>query len=50
MGGPDGFDDLICHFVTMTIVHEEGDTQAELSGTLIDGTIIEGTDSVNIVP
>ena len=46
----DGFDDLVCHFITVDIVHEEGDTEATLSGELNDGTLIEGSDSVNIVP
>lgn len=49
-GLPDGIDDLVCHFVTMQMVHEEGDTEATLAGALFDGTRIEGTDSVNIVP
>lgn len=49
-GAPDGFDDLVCHFVTIGIVPEAGDTDAILSGNLLDGTAIEGTDLVNIVP
>ena len=49
-GAPDGFNDLVCHFVTMGIVPEEGDTQAKILGELNDTTPIEGTDSVNIVP
>jgi hypothetical protein len=49
-GVPDGFNDLVCHFVTMSIVPEAGDAQATLSGALNDTTPIEGTDSVNIVP
>lgn len=49
-GASDGFDDLVCHFVTIMIVPEEGDTVATLSGELLDGTPIEGSDSVNIVP
>ena len=49
-GIPDGFLDLLCHFVTVAIVPEAGDTDAKLSGNLLDGTPIEGSDSVNIVP
>ena len=52
-GLPDGFDDLVCHFVTMEIVPEAGDTEAKLAGNLLaeaGGTPIEGTDTVNIVP
>ena len=49
-GIPDGFLDLVCHFVTVAIVPEAGDTDAKLSGNLLDGTPIEGSDSVNIVP
>jgi len=49
-GAPDGFDDLVCHFITMDIAPEAGDTTATISGELIIGTAIEGTDSVNIVP
>ena len=49
-GVPDGFLDLVCHFITMDIVPEAGDTTATISGDLNDGTAIEGTDSVNIVP
>ena len=49
-GAPDSFDDLVCHFVTMGMAPEAGDTQAKISGALNDATPIEGTDSVNIVP
>ncbi len=49
-GAPDGLNDLVCHFVTLAIVPEEGNVLATLSGNLIGGTPIEGTDSVNIVP
>lgn len=49
-GAPDDFDDLVCHFITVGIVPEAGDTEAKISGDLLDGTPIEGTDSVNIVP
>ena len=52
-GAPDSFDDLVCHFITVDIVPEAGDTEATISGNLTagaGGTPIEGTDSVNIVP
>jgi hypothetical protein len=49
-GAPDGFDDMVCHFITMDIVPEAGETTATISGELNDTTPIEGTDSVNIVP
>ena len=49
-GIPDGYDDLVCHFITVGIVPEAGDTEAKLSGNLFDGTPIEGSDSVQIVP
>jgi hypothetical protein len=49
-GAPDGFNDLVCHFVTLSIVPEAGNAQAKLSGELHDSTPIEGMDSVNIVP
>ena len=49
-GAPDGFDDLVCHFITAKIVPEAGNTEAKISGNLNDGTAIEGSDSVNIVP
>lgn len=53
LGMPDGFDDLVCHFVTMQIAPEAGDTTAKLSGNLLleaGGIPIRGIDSVNIVP
>ena len=49
-GAPDGYNDLVCHFVTIAIVPEEGDAQATISGALNDSTLIQGMDSVNIVP
>ncbi|ALR18624.1 hypothetical protein M272_15510 [Vibrio natriegens NBRC 15636 = ATCC 14048 = DSM 759] len=49
-GLPDGYNDLVCHFVTISVVPEEGNTSATLSGNLLDGSAIEGSDNVNIVP
>ena len=51
-GMPDGFDDLVCHFVIISLIPEIGDTTATLSGNFTaaaGGGAIEGTDSVNIV-
>ena len=46
----DGIDDLVCHFVTIDIMGVDGTSMsAMVSGELLDGTVIEGTDTVNIV-
>ena len=46
----DGFADVVCHFVTTDIAALDGDsTTATVNGALFDGTLIEGSDSVNIV-
>jgi hypothetical protein len=46
----DMFDDLVCHYLTTDIAAIDGEsTTATLNGELLDGTPIEGTDSVNIV-
>jgi hypothetical protein len=46
----DGLDDLVCHFVTTDIAAIDGETgTATVSGELGDGTVIQGTDSVNFV-
>ena len=45
----DGFDDLVCQFVTVGLALSGGDTTATVVGELNDGTPFEGTDSVNIV-
>lgn len=49
-GEPDGIDDLVCHFITVGIVTEDGDTTARLWGDFLSSGSLEGTDSVNIVP
>lgn len=46
----DGLADLVCHFDTATAGFQEGDTAGILKGLLTDGTPIEGSDSVNVVP
>lgn len=45
----DGLLDLVCHFTTSKTGFQSGDTQGVLRGQLIDGTPIEGRDSVRIV-
>ena len=45
----DGFDDLSCDFVTEELTLVLGDTEAELTGTLLDGTDLLGSDTVNVV-
>lgn len=46
----DFISDLVCHFVTQDIAGVDGEsTSATVNGELLDGTPIEGTDSVNIV-
>ena len=46
----DSFDDLVCNFVTADIAGIDGEsTSATVNGELLDGTPIEGADSVNIV-
>lgn len=46
----DGHDELICHFYTQEAGFECGDTEGILKGETLDGTPIEGSDSVRIVP
>ncbi|MEI8598895.1 hypothetical protein P4S64_18840 [Vibrio sp. M60_M31a] len=53
VGTPDGFDDLVCHFVTMEIAPEDGETSATLTGNFLPeagGGALMGVDTVNIVP
>ena len=46
----DFINDLVCHYVTTDIAGIDGEsTSATVNGELLDGTAIEGTDSVNIV-
>jgi hypothetical protein len=47
-GAPDGFVDLVCQFEDDPSYWVTGATDATLTGTLLDGTPIEGTDSVCI--
>lgn len=41
--------DLVCHFETLKTDFQEGDTDGILKGQTVDGTPIEGQDSVRIV-
>ncbi|MGB5177882.1 MAG: hypothetical protein WBP44_04035, partial [Gammaproteobacteria bacterium] len=46
----DYIDDLVCHYVTTDIAGIDGESStATVNGELLDGTPIQGTDSVNIV-
>jgi hypothetical protein len=49
-GAPDGIDDLVCQFVDDPSLWNPGDGEATLTGELFDGTLIEGTDNICIVP
>lgn len=46
----DGFNDLVCHFEDNSDYWEPGQDDATLTGVMLDGTRIEGTDSICIVP
>jgi hypothetical protein len=46
----DGEMDLLLHFRTQDLNLTQDSTEATLTGETLDGTPIEGTDSVNIVP
>ena len=46
----DGYDDLILQIEDVDAAFEEGDTIATLTGKLLDGTTIEGSDTICIVP
>ena len=46
----DWIDDLVCHYLTADIAAIDGEsTSATVNGELLDGTAIEGSDSINIV-
>jgi len=49
-GKPDGFLDLVCHFVTVNVIPEAGSAVAKVMGDFIGGGGFEGADSVTIVP
>ncbi|MDH3372082.1 MAG: hypothetical protein OEM85_01760 [Gammaproteobacteria bacterium] len=46
----DGFADLVCHFEDDTSAWVAGNSGATVTGSLLDGTAIEGSDSICIVP
>ena len=46
----DGLYDLVCHFYTQSAEFECGDEWGYLKGQTVDGVLIEGSDSVRIVP
>jgi len=46
----DGFDDLVCQFVNNRSAWSPGMTSAVLTGSLWDGTAIEGSDQIRLVP
>jgi hypothetical protein len=46
----DGFMDLVCHFEDDPDNWTAGYDKADLTGELIDGTLIKGTDTICIVP
>ena len=46
----DGLLDLVCHFRTQKAGFQAGDTEGILTGKTVDGVLIQGTDSINIVP
>jgi hypothetical protein len=47
-GGPDGYEDLVCQFVDDPQYWTTGQTEATITGNLLDGTEIEGTDLICI--
>jgi len=46
----DGFSDLVVKIEDIDGVFQQGDTTATLTGETLDGTPIEGTDTICIVP
>jgi hypothetical protein len=46
----DGCDDLVVQIEDQDGVFENGETEATITGNLYDGTAIEGTDTICIVP
>jgi hypothetical protein len=49
-GAPDGYPDLVCHFVDEQVQWEPGESTATVTGFLNDGRSVEGTDEICIVP
>jgi hypothetical protein len=49
IGAPDGFIDLVCQYIMDLSKWAPGDGYATLTGMLLDGTPIEGTDTIRII-
>jgi len=48
-GAPDGYPDLVCHFIDDEAQWEPGESTATVTGQLNDGRSMEGTDEICIV-
>ena len=46
----DGYPDLVCHYYTDKTNFQKGDTIGILNGALHDGTLIQGSDTIHLVP
>lgn len=46
----DGLLDLVCHFNTQDMDFQVGNAEGILKGEAVDGVLLEGRDSVRIVP
>ena len=49
-GAPDGYPDLVCHFLDNEGQWEPGESTATVTGQLYDGRSMEGMDDICIVP
>jgi hypothetical protein len=48
-GAPDGYEDLVCHFVNDPEKWNPEDGEAILTGELLDGTLFGGIDSIKVI-
>ncbi len=46
----DGHVDLVCHFISNSPWWRQGVMTAALTGNLFDGTLIEGSDEIRVLP